>query len=409
MTGPSRVHPSREDPVVAALSPALGGPMGEHSTGHRWWTPLRVVLALTALALALGMVAQVPCERDAWRSEHAQHAQLCSSGVADAWLGAGLVELAWPFSGEADLRRRYDEARPSPLGGLWLWGTARLTHALVGPPDVAARSQRPVAELAASDDVRRELRWFMAANAVGLALLALLAAWFVGRTTPARRAWDAAAFALSPLLVLTWLTDLVLLPVAAIAGGLLAWRAGHRLGAGLLGLVAVLALVPVDGFTTAGAGSLWLLLAQATDRSWPSSTVLVVAGGLLAAWCAGVALLARRTRAGAAQVVLLLLVGALLVSPQAPPAWSLLLLPAAALAVRRWRDLAVWQVGELVALLLTGLYLGEYLAPAGGGPATAYWLAIALRVTAQLWLAGAVVADLCTAQTTRTSSNQVAV
>lgn len=380
--------------MVARLSAAVGGPMGDHGTGHRWWTPLRVVLALTGLALALGMVAQVPCERDAWQSERAQHAQLCSSRVADAWLGAGLVELAWPFSSDEELRRRYDEAELSPLGGLWAWGAARLTHALSGSPDVEGRAQRPLEELAASADVRRELRLFVAVNAVGLALLALLAAWSVGRAAGLRRPWDAAAFAVSPLLVLTWLTDLVLLPVAAIAGGLLAWGSGRRGLAGLLGVVAVLAWLPVNGLTRPGAGSLWLLLAQATDRSWSPTTLLLVAGGLVVLWSAGVALLARRARATAPQVVLLLLVGLLLVSPQAPPAWSLLLLPAAALAVRRWRDLLVWQVAEMVALLLTGLYLGEYLAPTGGGPAAAYWLAIALRVAGQLWLAGAVVRDV---------------
>ncbi|HEX8779692.1 MAG TPA: hypothetical protein VF728_00790, partial [Nocardioides sp.] len=77
----------------------------------------------------------------------------------------------------------------------------------------------------------------------------------------------------------------------------------------------------------------------------------------------------------------------------APPQWSLLLLPAAALAVPRWRDLLVWQVGELVALLLTGLYLGEHLAPTGGGPATAYWIAVLVRVLAQLWLVAAVLRE----------------
>lgn len=415
----SRVHPTREDPVLAALSPVLGGPMGDHGAGHRWWTPLRVVLALTTLALALGMVAQVPCERDAWQSAHAQHAQLCASAVADSYLEDGLVELVWPFTSAAEVRRRYDAPDLPVLTALWAHGAARLTHALSGSPDVEARGRLPRADLAASDDVRREQRVFMAVNAVGLALLALLAAWCVGRAAGLRRPWDAAAFAGAPLLVLTWLTDWVLLPVAALAGLLLAWRSGRRTLAAALAAVALLAWVPVGGSTDPGAGSVWLLVAQAADRSWSATPVLVIAGTVLAGWCAGVAALARRRRAGVAEVVLLVLVGVLLVAPQAPPSWSLLLLPAAALAVRRWRDLLVWQLAELVALLLTGLYLGEYLAPTGGGEASAYWLAIALRVAGQLWLAGAVLRDLlpgregsvggAAGQPTRTSSNQVAV
>ena len=49
----ARAHPTLEDPVAAALSEAVGGPLGEHSAAHRWWTPVRVVLALTAVCFAL--------------------------------------------------------------------------------------------------------------------------------------------------------------------------------------------------------------------------------------------------------------------------------------------------------------------------------------------------------------------
>ena len=51
-----RAHPTLDDPVVAALSESVGGPVGERATRHPWWTPLRVILALTALTFALGMV-----------------------------------------------------------------------------------------------------------------------------------------------------------------------------------------------------------------------------------------------------------------------------------------------------------------------------------------------------------------
>ncbi len=52
------VHPTRDDPVVAALSEAVGGPVGDRAGRHPWWTPVRVVLALAAICLALGHGAE---------------------------------------------------------------------------------------------------------------------------------------------------------------------------------------------------------------------------------------------------------------------------------------------------------------------------------------------------------------
>lgn len=399
---PWRVHPSREDPVVAALSPVVGGPLGDHATGpasrHRWWSPLRVVLALTTLALALGMAAQVPCERAAWSvgepSSRAGHAQLCASAIADSYVDAGFVELVPPFTDDEQVRRRHEAPDLPVLAALWGWGAAHVTHALSGSPDLDARGQRPLDEVAASHAVRREVRVFMAVNAVGLAALGLLAAALLvvaaGRPGPSGRPWDAAVFAASPVLVLTWLTGWGLLSAVALAGMLAAAAARRWLAVGVLLGVALLAWVPVHGLGDPGLGSLWLVAEQASGRSWSSTTVLLVSGAALAVWLVGVGVLARVREVSFPGAVLLVLAGVLLVGPHAPPQWSLLLLPAAALAVRRWRDLLVWQVGELVALLLTGLYLGEHLAPTGGGPATAYWIAVLVRVLAQLWLVGAV-------------------
>lgn len=395
---PRRVHPSREDPVVAALSPVVGGPLGDHATGpgsrHPWWSPLRVVLALTTLALALGMAAQVPCERAAWSvgesSGRGGHAQLCASGIADSYVDAGFVELVWPFTDDEQVRRRHAAPDLPVLAAVWGWGAAHVTHAITGAPDLDARGQRPLDEVAASDAVRREVRTFMAVNAVGLAVLGLLGAGLLVVAAGSRRPWDAAAFAASPVLVLTWLTGWGLLPAAALAAALAAAAARRWLAVGVLLGVALLAWVPVRGWGDPGLGSLWLVAEQASGRSWSATTVLLVSGVALAVWLAGVGVVARVRGVSFAGLVVLGVVGVLLVGPHAPPEWSLLLLPAAALAVPRWRDLLMWQVGELVALLLTGLYLGEHLAPSGGGPATAYWIAVLVRVLAQLWLAGAV-------------------
>jgi hypothetical protein len=70
---PAVVRPTADDPVVAALSPGIGGPAGEHAGHHPWWTPVRVVLALTALCFALGMVQKAPCYDAQWTNGQSRY------------------------------------------------------------------------------------------------------------------------------------------------------------------------------------------------------------------------------------------------------------------------------------------------------------------------------------------------
>ena len=54
----------------------------------------------------------------------------------------------------------------------------------------------------------------------------------------------------------------------------------------------------------------------------------------------------------------------------------------------RWRDQLVWQAGEVFYFAAVWWYLGGYLDPGGGGDAGFYWLAIMVRVAAELYLVG---------------------
>ena len=92
------VHPSHDDPVVTALSESVGGPVGSHAGRHRWWTPVRVLLALAAICLALGM----PPEK----------VRLTLSGVG------GVAEVR--YDGRARLVRRLAEV---PAGEPAAFGT----------------------------------------------------------------------------------------------------------------------------------------------------------------------------------------------------------------------------------------------------------------------------------------------
>jgi uncharacterized membrane protein len=277
-----------------------------------------------------------------------------------------------------------------------------------------------------------------------LAALALLTAGLLTGLSR-RRPWDAAGFAVAPLLALTWLVSWDLLGAPAVALALWAWSrqrpalTGVALGLGaaatvlpgLLLVPAVALAVRAREWRTAAlmsaaaaatwavaalpaflagpaawrsswglgrvdVGSLWLLVEQVTDTTPSAALVAGVGLGVVVAWGAlvvAVALVLPRAPSLAA-LGLLTMVGGMLALGAAPASSALVLLPLAAVAVPRWRDLLVWQACEVFHFAMSGFYLGEALAPTSGGDARAYWLAIVVRVAGLLWLVAAVLRDL---------------
>lgn len=445
---PSRpVQPTVEDPVVEALSEPVGGPIGTRAGRHPWWTPVRVVLALTALTFALGMVQKQPCAETNWDDGQLRYAAMCYSDLPYLYSLRGFAEMEWPYTDDEQVRARY-QAMEYPVGiSSWAFGTAWVTHVLAGSPDVTERYDTSVESLSGRDDVQRERRIFVAVNAVGLALMALLAAWFLTGVNPGRP-WDAVAFAVSPALALSGLVNWDLLAVMLTAGALWAWARGRPALTGLMiglgtatklyplfllggllvicwrerrwrelgvvggvaGAAYIVANAPawVTGWDAwryfwsfnadrgADLGSLWLVVQQATG--WVPSAGLVneVSWGFFVLWCVGVLVLgmaAPRTPR-LAQLGLLVVAGFLLVNKVYSPQYVLWLLPLAVLARPRWRDLLIWQAGEVFYFAMVWLYLGGHLAPTGGGEAGAYWIAIVVRVLAELWLVAMVVRDV---------------
>ena len=102
----------------------------------------------------------------------------------------------------------------------------------------------------------------------------------------------------------------------------------------------------------------------------------------------------RRPTPRLAQLGFLIVAGFLLINKVYSPQYVLWLLPLAVLARPRWRDLLIWQAGEVVYFAAVWWYLGGYLAPAAGGDAGFYWAAILLRMAAELYLVAMVVRDL---------------
>ena len=365
-----------------ALSEVVGGPLGDHASGHRWWTPARVRLGATAVALAAGMVSKSACVPSAWGKDEQPFRQLC-------W-----TELA---------------------------GTSATTGS---PPHVTTWLER-LAGLLPGGTVATA-----ACLSVALAVLAILTTALLVRVG-SRRPWAAAGWAVAPVLVAHWLSW-ELVAAAGVAVMLRGWTSGRSwlagVGAGtgaafaLPVAVAFVGVIAVGGRTrdridallSAAAayvvvtlpgrarsdgvdtGSIWQVLEQGgLDASRTTRAVAQVV--VLAAAAAAVAWMVRRsgrvTPLTSARSGLVLLCAALVVAPSAPPELALVALPLAAIAVRRWRDLLVWQGLHLVSWVITGWYLGGGLAPTISDDARAYWLAIVLRVAGLVWLAVAVLRD----------------
>jgi uncharacterized membrane protein len=295
--------------------------------------------------------------------------------------------------------------------------------------------------------VLRESLLFTAVNAVGFDICALVAAWLL-TGVHRRRPWDAALFALSPVLLFEGLINWDLLAVACVAGALWAhsrdrpgWT-GFAIGLGtalklyplfLLGALFVvwgrqrrwrdLAVATGTGAATwvvanapaylsgphewkvfwifnahrtADLGSVWLIAEQMGAPTASAHTINVTSWILFGLWCAGVAafgFLAPQTPR-LAQLGFLVVLGFLLVNKVYSPQYALWLLPLAVMARPRLRDQLIWQAGEIYYFASVWWYLGNYLAPSGGGEPGFYWLAVGIRIAAQLYLGALVVRDI---------------
>jgi uncharacterized membrane protein len=441
------VRPTADDPLVAALSPGFGGPVGTRAGHHPWWTPVRVILALTAICFALGMVQKAPCYHAKWTNSQSRYSEMCYSDLPYLYVGRGFAEMNWPYTDALHVRDRY-EVMEYPVGiAYYAFGAAKVTYVLSGLPDLLPRGAMSQGELYADPEVQREGLMFTTVNVLGFGVAALIAAWFL-TGVHRRRPWDAALFAVSPVLLFEGLINWDLLAVACVAGALWAhsrdrpgWT-GFAIGLGtalklyplfLLGGLLVIwgrerrwrdlavacgsglatwLVVNAPGYLsgphewrvfwtynadrTADLGSVWLIAQQMANFTASAHTINVVSWVFLGAWCAGVAALgfAAPQTPRLAQLGFLIVLGFLLVNKVYSPQYALWLLPLAVLARPRLRDLLIWQAGEVYYFASVWWYLGSYLTPGGGGEPGFYWLAVGLRVAAQVYLGVLVVRDI---------------
>ncbi len=446
--------PSHTDAVAADFSSALGGPVGRHAVigRQRYLTPVRVVLFVALLFLALAWFGKAACVQQTTaggalaldRSGNRQYTALCYSEIIPLFDGAYLRGGAMPYKtswvdADAGVVRSLDE----PAGvGLFLFAAANVAsfwsdHGRdVGLPT-------PL-----------EVILFFDAAAFGLALMWLLAVWATTRSA-GRRVWTGLLVAASPLVVVHAYTGFAVLAVALTAVALLAWArrlpwvAGAALGlAATTAFYPALLLVPLFALclragrlrqwatvVVAGAVAWWavnLPLALAYRHGWQAyfdglldraagldsvygvvtaltgydwgrpdgASVLVnglVFGGVLLV-CAGVVVLALAApvRPRLAQLAFLTVAGLLLVGKDWLPEQSLWLLPLAVLAIPHTRVLLAWMVVDALVWVPKMMWQ-MHISPVGGRHGLdVQWfgVAVALRDIVVIGLCALVVAQI---------------
>ena len=423
--------PSRSDAMAARASRGIGGAWGRRAAVRRngWWTPVRVLLALTSIVLLLGFAQKSPCSTGEWTGSK-QYTHMCYSDVVPLWSVERLDVGAVPYR---------DTAVEYPvLTGGFMWATAEITrgvHAL--------------------DDGWTDIVIFGVVTAILLACCGLVTTAATA-STHRRRPYDAALFALSPLLIFHAFTNWDLLAMAFASAALWAWSRERPVAAGvLIGLGTAAKLYPVFLVvplwilavrTQRYRGAIWATAAAAVswatvnvpvalayghgwwefykfsmDRPTERSTVwaivktlidsgasandatywkppgaavaLALIAGLLAVVWIG---LQAPTKPRMGQLAFLVVLAFLLTTKVWSPQYSLWLVPLLALARPRWRLNLLWQFTECLVWILTltlllGLEDGQSAHGIGYG-----WLILVLiaRDVMLLAIAGLIVREM---------------
>lgn len=425
---PPVVLPTREDPVAAHSLGWLGGPIGRWARyGASWLSPLRVIVAVTTVAYALGYVLDYSCRAQLWRAPE-RYEHLCYSDIPPLYFLRGFSDGLVPYA-QATAEGQHLEY--PVLTGAFMQVAAMVTRWLDG----------------ITNPTHVEVLFFDV-NVV-LLFIALLVAVVATALTVRRRPWDALMVALAPTLILGATINWDLIPLAFIGTALLAWSRRHPLVAGvLLGLAIAAKFYPVVliggflvlalrtarwrefGWLVVGTvsawlivnlpvmvtsfdgwsffyrfssergedfGSIWFMLSESGIAKIPPDRLNMVATGLFVVLCVGIAVLALAAPRRPRLVSLLFLIVAAfaLTNKVYSPQYSLWLIPLAVMARPRWRDFLVWQFGELVYFFGIWWFLVAYgTEDQKGLTGQEYSVAVLIHVLATLYLVAVVIRDI---------------
>jgi len=418
------VLPSRDDPVVASGSQALGGPAGTR-VRTRPSRVIAVLLALTALVCGLGLLSKQPCRSTAWTSDNI-YPDMCYSDIAFLYqLRGDFAHNGSPYAGSSDKALEYPV-----LTGAFMSAAAAVTGILAGGRDQIDRS-----------------RTFFDVTALMLVICALATTALLALTA-GTRPWDAALFALSPGLLLAAFINWDLFAVALTAGFGLAWaRRRPALAGVLLGLAVAAKFYPLVllgplfllclrsgqlrtfGRMFAAAVAAWLVVNVPVMILWPRGWAQFYllsqnrGAGFGSPWYA----LQREgwgindghvlnVVSGGSFLALCLVIGALaLFAPRRPRLWQLGFLVVAAFAMTnkvyspqyvlwmvaifplarpRWRDLLLWQSAEAIYFVAIWWHLQGLTYPDMVVPEWTHTGATFLRIAATLYVCAMIIRDI---------------
>lgn len=436
--------PSRTDPMVAELSSLVGGPIGAHAAVgvQRFWTPMRVLLLLGVIFLALGWFTKAACIQQSrddndnlalnWANGNRQYVAMCYSDIVPLYSAERLDQGLFPYKSSwveegADGQPQVRYMEYPVLSGLYQYASMVVTKAWMSIP-ITPKALEVVV--------------YFNVVALGAALAWLVTIWATALVA-GRRIWDVAMVACSPLVIVHAFTNFDTLATAALAGALLAWARKRPIVAGILmGLGAALKMYPIfllgpllilawrtgklRSWTESLSAALltWALvnlpIAVLFPAGWreffrlnrergmdPDSIYNVVRSLTPWSWldpaalnavsliafllvCAGIAFVAatapRRPRV--ASLMFLLLAGFLLVNKVWSPQYSLWLVPLAVLALPHTRILLTWMAIDALVWVPRMMY---YLGPENKGlPIQWFTTTVLIRDIAVVVLCGLV-------------------
>lgn len=449
------VAPTLTDPLVRAASSWAGGRLGRIAlTGHSWWTPLRIILVVATITFGLGIVQKSPCVVEKWSDagQPLPFSHMCYSDISYLYVGRGLAEGILPYQpvdslpdakqpANSDAQHQFSIEYPV-LTGAWMGAASAVTHVIGKSPDLSGISPSAVGS---DERVQYDGALFWGVNAVGF-FVVLLVALALLVYAQRRRPWDAVLVAASPALALSGMINWDLLVVGCVAGFVWAWSTRRPVWAGIfIGLGTATKLFPLfflgpllvlcvrqrrfDAWlpTAAAAlgswlvvnlpvfywspdeylwfwrfnsergpdfGSLWLVAADYGHRATPHA-VNVTTAVLFGVACVVIGLLGllARRRPRLVQLMFLVVASFLLVNKVYSPQYVLWLLPLAALARPRWRDLLIWQACEIFYFFAVWMHIANFFVTAGD-PDWVYALAIVIRILGVIYLMAMVVRDI---------------
>jgi uncharacterized membrane protein len=250
--------PSRTDTIGAALSGMIGGPVGRHALigRARFMTPLRVMLVIALLFLALGYTTKAGCLQSTgtgtadhrvavWENQRAYY-ELCYSDTVPLYTAELLSQGKFPYKSfwiekdaEGAPQKQYDG---SPAVRYMEYPVLTGVYQYVSM--ALAKTYTALTKLV-SVPVLAEVVMFFNIAAFGLALAWMATVWATVRLA-GRRPWDAALVAGSPLLIFQIFTNFDALATACAAGAMLAWaRRRPALAGVLMGVGVALKLYPL--------------------------------------------------------------------------------------------------------------------------------------------------------------------